>query len=262
MKVAVQPSKIASGEDGFNRTMDALKLLIGLQQSQSAPIMAYSQFGVHGYSIDVFPAHADYVDAVNNAIVPDLPAFDTDAISRWKLLNELLLLTGLTGDPLNTNRIARESHNLAALVAFPALEHVARCISNRWDDEGFLLQEIPLTDGVVSWEPDGTLKPKTYKKGHRIVLLSHKLQLMNIALHPRLRETIRTLDLVFRRPMVEGMAQPMSPLFDRLQFFRDLWSHGRRFSGFEALLVSMILGLIYFGTLRLREESPSSSELL
>jgi hypothetical protein len=262
MKEAVQTSKIANGADGFIRTMDALNLLLGLKQIEASPIMTYVQFGFHGYSIDVFPAHINYVGAINAVIVPHLPTFDADSIERWKLLNELLLVTGLTGELPNTDRIIRHSTNLAALVAFPTLEHVSRCISNRWDEEGILSEDVPSTDGVRSWKPDGSMEPKTYKKGQRIVLLSHKLQLMDLALHPRLSETIKSLDLVLRRPMDEGMAQPMSPLYDRLQFFRDLWSHGRRFRGFEALLISMILGLIYFGTLRLREETSCSSELI
>lgn len=249
---------IANFDDGFMRTMDALKLLFGLVPASEQPFMMHSQFGFHGYSITVFPSHIDYLTAISSVIVPDLPAFDVNAIDRWKLINELLLV-GFAPAPPGTNRIASQLPALAALAAFPTLEEIARQLSNRWDEEGKLLQDIPLSDGIVTWKPDGTSEPKTYKVGKRIVALSHKLQLMDLSLDPRLRGTISSLDTALRRPMIDGMEQPMSPLYERLQFFRDRWVHGRRYEGWEALLISLLLALLYFGALRLRGTPDKSS---
>jgi hypothetical protein len=249
---------IANSDDGFMRAMDALKLMFGLAPDPEPPFMMYSQFGFHGYTINVFRSHIDYLNAINSVIVPDPPAFDANAIDRWKLMNELLL-AGFTTVPPGTNRITSQLPALAALAAFPTLEEIARRVSNRWDEEGKLLRSVPLSDGVVTWKPDGTVEPKEYKAGHRIVLLSHKLQLMDLSLDPRLRRTISSLDAVLRRSMVEGIGQPMSPLYERLQFFRDQWVHGRRYEGWEALLISVLLALLYFGTLSLREVPDDSS---
>jgi hypothetical protein len=52
--------------------------------------------------------------------------------------------------------------------------------------------------------------------------------------------------------MISGDSQPMSPLYERLQFFRDQWMHGRRYEGWEAILVSLIIGLLYFGHVRVQ----------
>ena len=138
-------------------------------------------------------------------------------------------------------------------------EEVARRLSNRWDEEGMLMREVPPSDGVSTWKSDGTEEPKTYKAGHRIVVLAHKLQLLDLSLDPRLRRTISSLDAVLRRPMIDGMSQPMSSMYERLQHFRDHWVHGRRFDGWEALLVSIYLALLYFGTIRLRNTPNDES---
>lgn len=245
---------ITSPDDGFLRTMNALKLLFGLTPESEQPFMWHSQLGFHGYTISVFRSHVDYLNAINSVITSDLPGFNANVIERWKLINELLL-AGFNSTPLGTNRITSQWPALAALAAFPTLEEIARCTSNRWDEEGKLLQSVTLSDGVMTWKPDGTSENKKYNKGDLIVSLSYKLQLMNLSLDPRLRSTIESLDAILRRPMVEGIEQPMSPLYDRLKFFRDQWAHGRRFEGWEALLISLLLALIYFGTLKFRGQS-------
>ncbi len=219
--------------------------------------MHYGMLGYHGYTISVSRSHIDYLNELNTVLAPDLPVFDSDAINRWRLINELLL-AGFTSVPPDAPQLSSQFPALAALAAFPTLEEVARRASNRWNEEGQLLREVPLSDGVTTWTSDGLKEPKSYKAGQRIVFLSHKLQLMDLSLDPRLRKTIASLDTFLQRPMVDGMDQPMSPLYDRLQYFRDKWVHGRRFDGWEALLISLLLALIYFGTLRLRH-LPSES---
>lgn len=244
---------ITNSNDGFMRTIHALELLFGIAPADPEQFfMFHSQFGFHGYTISVSQNHIDYLNALNLALVPDPPAFDANAIDRWKLINELLLVGFNKAHP-NASQLSKQFPALAALAAFPTLEEVARRISKRWNEEGELLHDVPESDGVVTWKPDGTEIPKEYKAGHRIVFLSHKLQLMNISLDPRLKKTLDSLDSILRRPMADGMEQPMSPLYERLQFFRDQWVHGRRFNGWEALFISLYLALVYFGTLRLRQ---------
>ena len=244
--------EISSSDDGFTRTIEALKLMLGLVPEPERPFLFYSQFGFHGYTVSVFRTHFDFLNAISAVIAPDLPVFDANAIERWKLINELLL-AGFTPAPIGTKAITSQLPALAALAAFPTLEEIARRVSNRWDEEGKLLQDVPLTDGVVTWKPDGTTENKKYEAGRLIVDLSHKLQLMDISLDPRLSRTIASLDKVLQRPMIQGLEQPMSPLYERLKFFRNQWAHGRRYAGWEALLISLLLALIYFGTLKFRK---------
>jgi len=245
---------VTSAEEGFAQTMEALKLLLGLKVADEQPFLTASQFGFHGYTISVYQFHLDYLTALSSALVPCLPAFDGDSINRWRLVNELLAV-GLVRDQLETSSPSVQFPALAALAAFPTLEEIARRLSNRWDEEGKLLTEVSLADGVSTRRSDGTDEPKTYKAGHRIVVLAHKLQLLDLSLDPRLRNTTASLDAIFRRPMVDGLDVPMSSMYERLQFFRDQWVHGRRFEGWEALLISLYLALLYFGTLRLRNAS-------
>jgi hypothetical protein len=243
---------IANADDGFHQTMVALNLLLGLESTTEQPSVWYNQFGYHGYSINIYAWHIDYLNALNLVLQPELPVFDADAINRWKLINELLLtgfVTATTAPVSGSDNLSRQFPALAALAAFPTLEEVARRISNRWDEEGLVLTDILESEGIIEWKPDGEpAKPKSYKKDHRIVVLSHKLQLMDLSLAPELRRTIASLDAVLRRPMIDGINSPMSPLYSRLQFFRDQWVHGRRFEGWEALLISFYLALIYFGS--------------
>ncbi|MCA3061814.1 MAG: hypothetical protein ING69_07980 [Rhodocyclaceae bacterium] len=199
---------------------------------------------------------AIHVD-LNAFLVPDLPAFDVGTIERWQLVNDLLV-EGLPPSLAARSRILSGSSMLACLAVFPTLEEVARMISMRWDEDGVLQEAVVSSDNLSTWKPDGTSEPKVYKVGHRIVVLSHKLQLMHKALDPRLAALLDTLDQAFRRPMIQGLNQPMSPLYERLQYFRDHWLHGRRFEGWEALLVSFLLSLIYFGSMIARDAQAQS----
>jgi hypothetical protein len=247
-----------SPDDGFANTMHALRLLFGIEQQSINPLMTMSQFGFHGYSISVYEDHVDYLQSLSFTLVPDLPVFDADAIDRWKLINELLI-SGFVRSPPGQKKLSDQFPALAALAAFPTLEEVARRLSGRWDEDGKLLREVSRSDGVYKRYPDGATEPKPFKKGQRIVELAHKLQLLDLSLDPRLRKTIASLDSVLQRPMATGMDQSMSPLYERLQYFRDHWVHGRRFDGWEAILISLFLALIYFGSKRLRESKVDTS---
>jgi hypothetical protein len=243
--------------DGFARTIRELKLLLGQLESPEQPFLWYSQLGYHGYGISVHQSHLQYLEDLNAFLAPDLPAFDGETIERWQLVNELLV-EGLPPTRAGRSRISSGASMLACLAVFPTLEELARKISMRWDEDGVLKQAVVSSDNLSTWKPDGTFEPKTYKAGHRIVVLSHKLQLMHKALDPRLANLLDTLDQAFRRPMIQGLDQPMSPLYDRLQYFRDHWLHGRRFEGWEALLVSFLLSLIYFGSAIARDADVSN----
>ncbi len=239
---------ILSAADGFGRTITAVKLLLGVPSPAEKPISVYTKFGIYGYSIVVYASHLDYLAAVTSAISPSLPEFDGDAIERWRLTNDLVI-GGLTQGFPDESRIARHESALAALVAFPTLEEIARRVCGRWDEDGIPTSDVPRSEGIVTREPDGTEKPEEFEGRRRVVFLSHKLQLMHRALDPGLARILESIDRASRRSPIQGDTQQLAPLYDRLQYFRDRWVHGRKFEGFEALLISHLVALIYFGKL-------------
>ena len=252
-------SAFTSAQEAFTQSVRATKLLLDLESHSESPFMHMTQFGYHGYSISVFQLHVDYLNAVNESIAPMAPIFDSDAIDRWKLVNELLV-AGFAPRIPGTKQMSDQFPALAALAAFPTLEEIARRLANCWDADGRLCRDITERDGVTLWNNDGTETIKTYKEKQRIVILSNKLQLAHQTLEPRLRKTIESLDTVLRRSMIEGLDAPMSPLYVRLQHYRDSWVHGRRFDGWEALLLSLYISLLYFGIKRASESGKEQSD--
>jgi hypothetical protein len=251
-------STIQTPAEGFARTITALKLLLGAPATEQ-PIGVYTKFGYHGYSVVIYGSQLDYLADVNSAMLPAPAEFDNTAIERWHLMNDLVI-GGLSHGFAEENRIARHYTALAALVAFPTLEELARQVCGHWDEDGRPTREIPISEGIVTREGDSRVKPEAFKGGRRVVQLSHKLQLMHKALDPGLAHILDGVDRVSRRSPIQGDPTQLAPLYDRLQHFRDRWVHGRKFEGFEALLVSHIIGLIYFGILGARGRSLGNAD--
>jgi hypothetical protein len=249
---------ITDFRDGFARAHFEMKALLGQLDLPDKPLLWYSQFGYHGYTIQVHRSHLQYLVDLNGFLTPDPQTFDAETIERWRLVNDLLI-EGLQPSPVVKTRILGYAPMLACLTVFPTIEEVARRISMRWNEEGLLERAVGPADNVSTWKPDGTSEQKVYKAGQRIVTLSHKLQLMHQALDPRLAALLSTLDHALQHPMYQGQDQAMSPMYARLQYFRDHWLHGRRFDGWEALFVSLLLALVYFGSLVARHEPASDS---
>jgi hypothetical protein len=233
--------------DGFFRTTSMLKLLLGITEGNSAPTGFFTQFGQHGYCILVHSEHSGYLEYLNSVIVPFAPEFDLHAISRWRLANQLLLVHLAQPKTSNGDPLIDDYAGLAALAIFTVLEEVARKLCCAWEEDGSIRRHIPKSEGIMKRHSDGTLQPNKYNQGQRIVALSEKLQLMHHALPRGPRETLDSLDLAFQRSFIEGISAPTSPLYEKLQFFRDQWMHGVRYSGLEGLLVSLLMGLLYFG---------------
>jgi hypothetical protein len=244
----VNRSPIVDPRDGFSRTLTAIKLFLGAPTAE-APVLSYLKGGYYGYAILVYGSHLDYLADLNATVAPSLPEFDAATIERWQLMNDLVI-GGLSRGFPDEDRIPRNYSALAALVAFPTLEELARRVSGRWDEDGWPTREIPGAEGIVTRAPDIPDKPEEFKVGkRRVVQLSHKLQLMHRGLDPGLVRFLDGIDRAGRRSPIQGDATVLAPLYDRLQFFRDRWVHGRKFEGFEALLVSHIIALLYFGKL-------------
>ena len=186
-------SAFTSAQEAFTQSVRATKLLLDLESHSESPFMHMTQFGYHGYSISVFQLHVDYLNAVNESIAPMAPIFDSDAIDRWKLVNELLV-AGFAPRIPGTKQMSDQFPALAALAAFPTLEEIARRLANCWDADGRLCRDITERDGVTLWNNDGTETIKTYKEKQRIVILSNKLQLAHQTLEPRLRSPVNPYD--------------------------------------------------------------------
>lgn len=248
-------ARINDAHDGFQRAIRETKILFGFEESLEAPFLFYSQLGFYGYSVSVCGSHREFLVDLNSFLVSNGLVFDDETIERWRLVNDLLV-EGLQRTGAAKSRISKNATMLACLAAFPTLEEIARRISEKWQEDGTLVQ----SEKLRTWKPDGTFQTKDYKAGQRIVLLAHKLQLMHSALDPRLAELISGLDQSLQKSQIDGLNQPTGPLYEKLQYFRDHWLHGRRFDGWEALLVSLLLSLIYFGSaLAQKELKPNSS---
>jgi hypothetical protein len=239
-------SAFTSPQEAFSRTVSVTKILLDIDPQPVPPFMHMTQFGCHGYSISVSQIHIDYLQALSDTITPNLPIFDSNSIDRWKLINELLV-AGFAPRIPGTKKISDQFPALAALAAFPTLEEISRRLAGCWDEDGILSRDIPASDGVTIWK-NGASAPKIYKSGQRIVILSNKLQLAHNALNPKLRKIIESLDIALQRPMIDGMESAMSPLYSRLEYFRDHWVHGRKFDGWEALFISLYIAHVYFGS--------------
>jgi hypothetical protein len=70
---------------------------------------------------------------------------------------------------------------------------------------------------------------------------------MQHSLPASVQEAIAKVDKRMRMENMQGAGEHSS-LFHRLEYYRNRWSHGRRFEGWEGLLVTLLLALIYFGT--------------
>lgn len=168
-----------------------------------------------------------------------------ELVTRWKLVNELIV-DFFTPSTKLSGLIKDQASNLASLVAYPLLEEVARNISNAWDEEGRLLKEIPSDFGLTKKNSRDKIRKASYKEGHRIVLLSHKLRIMMTQLSQGLQKALDSLDKRMRISFIEGNTQELTPLFERLEYHRDRWLHGRKFEGWEAIFISLLLCMLYF----------------
>lgn len=231
--------------DGYATTIKAIQLMATSAPMAPGRVHYFMQGGLHGYSLCILEAHLDYLRRLNALIELKLPVFDKTLVHRWKTLNDLLINTYRPEGEI-PEQLVSEFPTFAALLGFPLLEEVARRISRAWDEEGRLLVDIPETIGLTRIDSKGKVQAKDYKKGHRIVDLSHKLYLMKSVLDADVQRGFDEVDATMKTPLLDTDGE-MAPVFERLAYFRDMWSHGRRYDGIEAILITHFLALLYFG---------------
>jgi hypothetical protein len=215
-----------------------------LLQGGGTPLEWSVQFGTHGFPIHVTQESLDYLQELELA-PPVSEVFWPEGMSRWKTLNDVLKLRyrPLPGLP---ERLRFDAPGVAALIGFPLLEEISRRVSQAWDEDGVLNIDVPESMGLWRLTSEGKREPKTLKKGKRIVDLSHKLFVMKTFLDINLRQTIENLDSALSTSPIAGSEVPHVTFFERLELFRNLWSHGRRLEGNEAWLVTLFIAMLYF----------------
>lgn len=230
----------------IKESYDMIKILFGLIGGEGHPIGNYTQFGYHGLSIQIWTDHMDFLKRINGLLkdYPNILDVETikknELLSRWMLVNELIINFNKTSEI--SNKIIRENTmDIATILSYLLLEEVARIRSGKWDENGIVLEELPESYGIKRIKSKGKLEKNTYDEGQHIVDLAAKLYVMNKLLHPVLRENIERLDSILRKPFIEGKNTELSPLFNRLQFYRDNWLHGKKFSGWEGIFISFLL---------------------
>ena len=224
-----------------------MRLLNGQEESSSESVGFSTVFGLDGgSSLVLYPEHIQYFSEIEKELKITDRVFSYDLIGRWNLMNALI---ATSMRPVNgVAQLIQDNYlNLSALVAFPLIEEVARLYAKLWDENGILQKEIDQSYALTEKDKSGLAKPKTYKVGHRIVLLSHKLYLMKRSFPNDFQEAIDRLDRSLQRPIVEG-TENLPPIFERLEYQRNQWLHGRKFFGWEAAFISLFLALIYFRT--------------
>ncbi len=231
--------------DWYNRTTTTLNLMLNTTPAAPGVLQWFQQFGTHGYSFCIAEVHIEYLRDVNSAIAPESAVFNFEMIQRWRTLNSLLITYYRPDVPVPKD-LQGELPGLAALLSFPLLEEIARRVSNSWDENGLLNVAVPVELGLSRIDSKGNRQAKTFKKGDKIVDLSHKLLVMKATLSEDFQQGIESLDRRLRVSNIEGVSMPHVTLFERLEYFRNMWLHGRRFIGIEAWLVTFFLAMLHF----------------
>ena len=227
---------------GFRRASDMMRMLLN---GGGTPAQLFVQFGTHGYQLGVMAEHLTYLRELEASTRPISEAFWPEGIAQWKIANDLLLL-GYTRGADVSERLKLSSETIAASMVFPLLEEIARRVARAWDEDGILSIDVPETMGLFRINSKGKREAKTFKAGHRIVDLAHKLFVMKSVLHPALQKTIQNLDERLSQSPIEGVDAPHVTLFERYEFLRNQLAHGRRFFGVEAWLVTLFIAMLYF----------------
>lgn len=244
--------------DGYRRTVESLKLLFNGPPSSartSGPLEFHTQFGSYGYMLFVTEEHTNFLRDLNSSVRPVPDVFDSVMLQRWTTVNELLLARGGVDAPYV---LQSQFGGLALLAVFPLLEEIARRISQAWDEDGELSINVTKEVGLYRMNSKGERVPKVFSKGERIVDLSHKLFVMKSVLGQDFQRSIESLDRRMGRPIIEGSQPENVTFFERLEYFRNRWAHGRKFVGSDTLpwLVTHFIALLYF---RLPPISAASS---
>lgn len=229
-----------------------IKLLLGDVKTDSKQLFYGIDFS--GFNFYIFEEHLDFLSTIDETIEEIPGLFDADIIHQWKLLNEAIT-KGYTYNKQDESLINQDAMKIAGYIAFPLLEETSRRISNAWDKDGKLLIDIPESYGLLRKTSKGKIEKKKYKKGDLIVSLSHKLEIMKLALEYGLQHIINSLDQRMQIIPINGINQKYDCLFNNLEKQRNALLHGRQFENWVAIFISLFMMLIYV-------KPPSLIELL
>ena len=232
-------------ESRYAQTVTAFNAMLSANLNTPRLIEHFEQFGTHGYSLGLTEEHITFLRELNNGLVPISGAFDPEMIRRWETVNELLIESYAPKLQIQ-ERLRLEFSGLAALVAFPLLEEMARRISASWNEEGLLSIDLPEALGLLRTNSKGVRVSKSYKKGERLVDLAHKLLVMKSTLSNEFQQTIESLDKRMSVSRIKGLEMQQVTFFERMEYLRNMWLHGRKFEGVEAWLVTFFLAMLYF----------------
>lgn len=236
------PDEFRREPQAYTATVRMIRLLYGHQPTDEAQrIEFFQQFGWLGYGAHVYEVHIQFLKWLNGTLAPVGHIFDPIIIRRWRLVNNLMLASRDGEDWLRP-----EGLPLAAMAGFPLLEEVARRVSGFWDEEGQLVSDPPQDIEFRALDDTGWRLRTGYKESKRIVELAHKLELMQWSLPEAFRKSFERLHEIVDQPAVVGANEPDANLFERLQYSRDVRSHGLRWEGIDAWWITLLIALLYF----------------
>jgi|GEM_PF-2675289 len=202
-------------------------------------------FGSDRIPCKVDEALVSYICAFEGKSVIRDSVFDDLFIYRWETVNELICAGFKHHSP--SSNLTNRNLSLAALAGFPLIEDLSRKVSNLWTQDGKVINKIDLKYNLL----DSNGKTKEYSAGKLISNFIHKMQLMMHASSATTKNEWSAFDDITRKPTISGLTSFEKPpsVFERLGKRRNSWAHGFEYDGWEGILITLIIGFIYWSRL-------------
>lgn len=230
----------------YNAHILEISAFIGTNKKNRGRALVTEQtFGGDRLSCTIDEALIKYICGFSSKSLIRDKVLDDLFISRWTTVNELICLGFEDNSP--ENNLTNKNLSLAALAAFPLLEDLSRRVSNLWTDEGKVINRIDKQYNLLN----GSGKLKEYSAGRPISNFNHKMQLMMYTSSLEIQREWSAFDEATRKPSISGLTYFEKPpsLFERLSKRRNSWAHGFEYDGWEAILITLIIGFIYWSRL-------------
>ena len=198
------------------------------------------QFGGPRPSYFLDRRHVENIYSISKANIPTTFCFSETIISRWKMMNSLLVQRHVANGSLGPDVDVNAGSMLATLIGFPLLEQVAQLWTGAWDDDGRLRVDIDESVGLV----DQSGKPRTSKTGRRLAMFGDRMLVLRSRLSADFRAGLDMFDKALASPEFPG-ATENRPLFQRMSSRRNAWMHGGAFEEGESYLPSLLMSFFY-----------------
>lgn len=232
--------------ENYNTHILHMSAFIGLNNTNRGQKLVWElTFGGDRLSCTIDELLISYICSFESRSLIRDDVFDDLFIYRWETVNELICAGFKHHSP--PSNLTNRNLSLAALAAFPLIEDLSRRVSNLWTNEGKVKANIGRHFNLL----DGNGNIKEYNTGKTISNFNHKMQLMICSSSQETQTQWSAFDDATRKPSISGLPNFEKPpsLFGRLGKRRNSWAHGFEYDGWEGILISLIIGFIYWSRL-------------